>query len=63
MFFSYKVFKTLLSLDNFEVKHCHSGFIYLFICFWQIPFIKDCGEDELCICDLVLNVQQKGDDR
>uniref|UniRef100_A0A8C5UFJ8 Integrin alpha-2 n=1 Tax=Malurus cyaneus samueli TaxID=2593467 RepID=A0A8C5UFJ8_9PASS len=27
-----------------------------------IPFIKDCGEDELCICDLVLNVQQKTDD-
>uniref|UniRef100_A0A8U7NQ86 Integrin alpha-2 n=1 Tax=Corvus moneduloides TaxID=1196302 RepID=A0A8U7NQ86_CORMO len=31
-------------------------------CFPQIPFIKDCGEDELCICDLVLNVQQKADD-
>uniref|UniRef100_G1MXJ3 Integrin subunit alpha 2 n=1 Tax=Meleagris gallopavo TaxID=9103 RepID=G1MXJ3_MELGA len=29
---------------------------------YSIPFIKDCGEDELCICDLVLNVQQKGDD-
>uniref|UniRef100_A0A8C0BIW5 Integrin alpha-2 n=1 Tax=Buteo japonicus TaxID=224669 RepID=A0A8C0BIW5_9AVES len=27
-----------------------------------IPFIKDCGEDELCICDLVLNVQRKADD-
>lgn len=32
-------------------------------CFPQIPFIKDCGEDELCICDLVLNVQRKADDR
>eukprot|EP00076_Gallus_gallus_P007617 XP_003643030.2 integrin alpha-2 isoform X1 [Gallus gallus] len=29
---------------------------------YSIPFIKDCGEDELCICDLVLNIQQKGDD-
>uniref|UniRef100_A0A8C3T928 Integrin alpha-2 n=1 Tax=Chelydra serpentina TaxID=8475 RepID=A0A8C3T928_CHESE len=27
-----------------------------------IPFIKDCGEDELCISDLVLEVQQKTDD-
>ncbi|KAF4804644.1 Integrin alpha-2 [Turdus rufiventris] len=30
---------------------------------YSIPFIKDCGEDELCISDLVLNVQQKADDR
>ncbi|KAF1418241.1 Integrin alpha-2, partial [Spheniscus mendiculus] len=29
---------------------------------YSIPFIKDCGEDELCFCDLVLNVQQKADD-
>ncbi|KAK4816947.1 hypothetical protein QYF61_025770 [Mycteria americana] len=29
---------------------------------YSIPFIKDCGEDELCICDLVLNVQRKADD-
>ncbi|PKU28378.1 integrin alpha-2 [Limosa lapponica baueri] len=29
---------------------------------YSIPFIKDCGEDELCICDLFLNVQQKADD-
>ncbi|NXV83904.1 ITA2 protein, partial [Atlantisia rogersi] len=29
---------------------------------YSIPFVKDCGEDELCICDLVLNVQQKADD-
>ncbi|NWU98133.1 ITA2 protein, partial [Upupa epops] len=29
---------------------------------YSIPFIKDCGEDEICICDLVLNVQRKGDD-
>ncbi|XP_025918511.1 integrin alpha-2 isoform X1 [Apteryx rowi] len=29
---------------------------------YSIPFIKNCGEDELCICDLVLNVQQKTDD-
>ncbi|NXT49248.1 ITA2 protein, partial [Pluvianellus socialis] len=29
---------------------------------YSIPFIKDCGEDELCICDLVLNVQPKADD-
>ncbi|KAM6188205.1 LOW QUALITY PROTEIN: integrin alpha-2-like [Sarcoramphus papa] len=29
---------------------------------YSICFIKDCGEDELCICDLVLNVQQKADD-
>ncbi|XP_010226020.1 PREDICTED: integrin alpha-2-like [Tinamus guttatus] len=29
---------------------------------YSIPFIKDCGEDELCICDLVLKVQQKADD-
>ncbi|NWH20429.1 ITA2 protein, partial [Grus americana] len=29
---------------------------------YSIPFIKDCGEDELCVCDLVLNVQQKADD-
>ncbi|RMB95396.1 hypothetical protein DUI87_28117 [Hirundo rustica rustica] len=29
---------------------------------YSIPFIKDCGDDELCICDLVLNVQQKADD-
>uniref|UniRef100_A0A663N4H1 Integrin alpha-2 n=1 Tax=Athene cunicularia TaxID=194338 RepID=A0A663N4H1_ATHCN len=28
----------------------------------SIPFIKDCGEDELCICDLVLSVQQKAND-
>uniref|UniRef100_A0A8C8R7V2 Integrin alpha-2 n=1 Tax=Pelusios castaneus TaxID=367368 RepID=A0A8C8R7V2_9SAUR len=27
-----------------------------------IPFIKDCGEDEHCISDLVLEVQQKTDD-
>uniref|UniRef100_A0A8C0F2C3 Integrin alpha-2 n=1 Tax=Bubo bubo TaxID=30461 RepID=A0A8C0F2C3_BUBBB len=27
-----------------------------------IPFIKDCGEDELCICDLVLSVQRKAND-
>ncbi|KAK2529713.1 Itga2 [Columba livia] len=29
---------------------------------YSIPFVKDCGEDELCICDLVLSVQQKADD-
>ncbi|KAM8793359.1 LOW QUALITY PROTEIN: integrin alpha-2-like [Eudromia elegans] len=29
---------------------------------YSIPFIKDCGEDELCISDLVLKVQQKADD-
>ncbi|NWU68358.1 ITA2 protein, partial [Pterocles burchelli] len=29
---------------------------------YSIPFIKDCGEDELCFCDLVLNVQWKADD-
>ncbi|XP_010289199.1 PREDICTED: integrin alpha-2-like, partial [Phaethon lepturus] len=29
---------------------------------YSIPFIKDCGEDELCFCDLVLNVQRKADD-
>ncbi|KAM6111502.1 LOW QUALITY PROTEIN: integrin alpha-2-like [Phoenicopterus ruber ruber] len=29
---------------------------------YSIPFIKDCDEDELCIRDLVLNVQQKADD-
>ncbi|XP_009903366.2 integrin alpha-2 [Dryobates pubescens] len=29
---------------------------------YSIPFIKDCGEDELCISDLVLSVQRKGDD-
>ncbi|NWU55504.1 ITA2 protein, partial [Dromas ardeola] len=29
---------------------------------YSIPFVKDCGEDELCICDLVLNVQRKADD-
>ncbi|KFO88714.1 Integrin alpha-2, partial [Buceros rhinoceros silvestris] len=29
---------------------------------YSIPFIKDCGEDELCICDLVLNVHRKADD-
>ncbi|NXY43138.1 ITA2 protein, partial [Ceuthmochares aereus] len=29
---------------------------------YSIPFIKDCGEDEVCFCDLVLNVQQKADD-
>ncbi|NXG56479.1 ITA2 protein, partial [Hemiprocne comata] len=29
---------------------------------YSIPFIKDCGEDELCICDLVLSVQRKADD-
>ncbi|XP_075788592.1 integrin alpha-2 isoform X2 [Pelodiscus sinensis] len=29
---------------------------------YSIPFIKDCGEDELCISDLVLEVQQKMDD-
>ncbi|NXO60870.1 ITA2 protein, partial [Aramus guarauna] len=29
---------------------------------YSIPFIKDCGEDELCVCDLVLNIQQKADD-
>ncbi|KAF1643767.1 Integrin alpha-2, partial [Aptenodytes patagonicus] len=29
---------------------------------YSIPFVKDCGEDELCFCDLVLNVQQKADD-
>ncbi|EMP42389.1 Integrin alpha-1 [Chelonia mydas] len=29
---------------------------------YSIPFIKDCGEDELCISDLVLEVQQKTDD-
>ncbi|KFP26164.1 Integrin alpha-2, partial [Colius striatus] len=29
---------------------------------YSIPFIKDCGDDELCICDLVLNVQRKADD-
>uniref|UniRef100_A0A8C0F034 Integrin alpha-2 n=1 Tax=Bubo bubo TaxID=30461 RepID=A0A8C0F034_BUBBB len=29
---------------------------------YSIPFIKDCGEDELCICDLVLSVQRKAND-
>uniref|UniRef100_A0A8C0G493 Integrin alpha-2 n=1 Tax=Chelonoidis abingdonii TaxID=106734 RepID=A0A8C0G493_CHEAB len=29
---------------------------------YSIPFVKDCGEDELCISDLVLEVQQKTND-
>ncbi|XP_074851682.1 integrin alpha-2 [Carettochelys insculpta] len=29
---------------------------------YSIPFIKDCGEDEICISDLVLEVQQKTGD-
>ncbi|NXP70498.1 ITA2 protein, partial [Ramphastos sulfuratus] len=29
---------------------------------YSIPFVKDCGEDEVCISDLVLNVQRKADD-
>nr|XP_034956458.1 integrin alpha-2 [Zootoca vivipara] len=27
---------------------------------YSIPFVKDCGEDEVCNTDLVLDVQQKG---
>ncbi|KYO29094.1 hypothetical protein Y1Q_0009894 [Alligator mississippiensis] len=29
---------------------------------YSIPFIKDCGKDELCVSDLILDVQQKTDD-
>ncbi|NWU82323.1 ITA2 protein, partial [Onychorhynchus coronatus] len=29
---------------------------------YSIPFVKDCGEDELCICDLDLKVQRKAED-
>ncbi|NXF90312.1 ITA2 protein, partial [Eubucco bourcierii] len=29
---------------------------------YSIPFVKDCGEDEVCLSDLVLNVQRKADD-
>ncbi|NWH77480.1 ITA2 protein, partial [Piaya cayana] len=37
-------------------KYCPASVAY------SIPFIKDCGEDEVCFCDLVLTVQQKADD-
>lgn len=32
-----------------------SGIVFPFL---QIPFHKDCGEDGVCISDLVLDVQQ-----